>query len=326
MVKAFVSLFTPKPQYRLNWKPSPPDERDFKFSAVMPRLEQLPPFASVADTVPEVFDQGAVGSCTGNAGAILGLNQSRTQRREILPSRLMLYYGARERIGETDRDEGAYIRDVFKAWAKSGVCPESMWPYNENNVTVKPSDEAYKAAVSTLALEYRSLNNASLEELKTCIALGRPFEFGFIVYSSFMYGTWRDTMPMPSANEGTLGGHAVAAIGYDDTRKAFRIKNSWGRNWKDGGHFWMPYEFITNTRHCSDFWMLEKISPAAAPVPTPANITSVVNLKNVFTDKKQIGCLRKQEVVSIGKEMGLNTDIEKTKAQNVAIVAGGLGL
>jgi hypothetical protein len=156
--------------------------------------------------------------------------------------------------------------------------------------------------------------------------MGYPFEFGFVVFNSFMYSTWRDTMPMPKQGEQTLGGHAVTAIGYDNTRRAFRIKNSWGADWKDKGHFWMPYDFITNPEYCSDFWMLTGITPAETPVPTPTNITSVVDLKKVFKVRKYINCLRKDEMVLLGKEMGLNTDTAKTKAQNLAIVAGGLGL
>jgi C1A family cysteine protease len=42
---------------------------------------------------------------------------------------------------------------------------------------------------------------------------------------------------------GQVGGHGMIVVGYDDTRKAFRIQNSWGRNWADGGYGWFGYEF-----------------------------------------------------------------------------------
>jgi hypothetical protein len=38
-------------------------------------------------------------------------------------------------------------------------------------------------------------------------------------------------------------GHAMIAAGYDDTKKAFLIQNSWGRSWATGGHGWFGYEF-----------------------------------------------------------------------------------
>jgi C1A family cysteine protease len=257
---------------------------------------------------------------------MLGLFQSRKQAREISPSRLMLYYGAREIEGSTGADEGAYIRDIFKAWSKVGVAPEPMWPYDESKVTARPSSEAYAEGKKTLAVSYHALDNTDLSELKTCLAMGHPFELGFTVYRQFMYGNWKDTMPMPVKNEQILGGHAVTAVGYDDARQAFRIKNSWGNDWKDNGHFWMPYAFITNPGYCDDFWMLDGVTPAETPAPTPDKITSIVDLKKIFTAKRWINCLRENEIVAIGKEMGLNTDLSKTKAQNVAIVSGGLGL
>ena len=37
-------------------------------------------------------------------------------------------------------------------------------------------------------------------------------------------------------------GHAMLVTGYDDARRAFRIQNSWGREWGDGGYAWYSYD------------------------------------------------------------------------------------
>lgn len=318
-------------KYHLNWKPDPEDQRDFKYRDALQKKMLLKPLqmqtaVDLTHLIPEIYDQGDIGSCTGNAGAMVGLHRSRVQNREIAPSRLMLYYGARELIGYTDVDAGAYMRDIYKAWNKQGVCPENLWQYDEDRVTTKPSFVAYQEALKTLATSYYRLDNTNLEELKTCLSDGNPFTFGFWVYDSF-FGNWKDTMPVPdTAKERFLGGHAVTAVGYDDQRQAFRVKNSWGRNWKDGGHFWMPYAVITNKALAEDFWMLEGITPGEAPAPTPGNKTTVIDLKTVFHDRKGLCRLREAEIVEIGKQMGLNTDKAKRKRENVEIVMGGLGL
>jgi C1A family cysteine protease len=41
----------------------------------------------------------------------------------------------------------------------------------------------------------------------------------------------------------------MTAIGYDDNRAAFRIQNSWGRKWGDGGYAWLGYDFWAHNTH-----------------------------------------------------------------------------
>lgn len=38
--------------------------------------------------------------------------------------------------------------------------------------------------------------------------------------------------------------HAMALVGYDDNRRAFRLRNSWGEDWGDNGSIWVDYEFF----------------------------------------------------------------------------------
>ena len=70
-------------------------------------------------------------------------------------------------------------------------------------------------------------------EMQGCLAEGFPFVFGFTVYESFESQPVADTgiVPMPTTGEKVVGGHCVAAVGYDDTKRAFIIRNSWGTGW-----------------------------------------------------------------------------------------------
>lgn len=38
-----------------------------------------------------------------------------------------------------------------------------------------------------------------------------------------------------------VGGHAVALVGFDDEKKAWLIKNSWGEEWGESGYAWISY-------------------------------------------------------------------------------------
>src|SRR5436189_287664 len=82
-----------------------------------------------------------------------------------------------------------------------------------------------------------------LRQIKGCLADGFPFVFGFSVYDSLYdaAGNPVTVLPMPSGTDNLLGGHAVLAVGYDDAKRLFTIRNSWGPNVQDHGYFHMPY-------------------------------------------------------------------------------------
>ena len=314
--------------YILDWKPSPPDERDFKFSNSFLQFDaSILPATSIIDTLPEVYDQGEIGSCVFNSSGMSVLYQSRLQNREIFPSRLFGYWNTRELEGTVNEDSGAYIRDAFKILNKVGTCKESTWPYNTDEFLTKPSEDCYTEALKTTATQYHRLNNSDILELKNCIAtLKKPFVFGFTVYQSFM-GSWESVMPIPRNGERVLGGHAVLAIGYSDAKKAFLIKNSWSKDWKDAGHFWMPYSFITGV-DCDDFWVLEGLStlvPEPIPIPEPVSKTTV-DLKKVMLSGSDFTLMQKDVIVRMGLELGLGTTNALSRAKNLTILKAHLGL
>lgn len=59
--------------------------------------------------------------------------------------------------------------------------------------------------------------------------------------------------------EALIGGHAVLAVGYDNSTQHFIIRNSWGADWGDKGYFYMPYEYITDGDLADDFWYIRVI-------------------------------------------------------------------
>ena len=97
-----------------------------------------------------------------------------------------------------------------------------------------------------------------LKQLKAALIQGYPIVFGFVVYSNFETDKVKSTgiMEMPTEGDIIVGGHAVAVVGFDDKKKYFIVRNSWGTEWGDEGYFYMPYEFILNPRYASDFWCI----------------------------------------------------------------------
>jgi C1A family cysteine protease len=92
--------------------------------------------------------------------------------------------------------------------------------------------------------------------MRHALANKNPFVFGFMVYESFESPTVDETgkIPMPSTTEKALGGHAMCAVGYNDTDKRFLIRNSWGTDWGMNGYGTIPYDYLTNRNLSDDFW------------------------------------------------------------------------
>jgi C1A family cysteine protease len=239
----------------LNWKPSRPDPRDFRFK--LRRPIKLPAKADVIrKNLPPVLDQGSLGSCVGHGIAETAhVNLVATGKKPFLTSRLAIYYEARAIEGTVREDAGCYIRDAMKAMAKTGCGREPTWPYVIAKFTRKPPPKYYASAKRTKVTRYERVQH-KLRNIKEALARGYPVVFGFEVPESFMSDAVASTgkMPMPKRGEAIQGGHCVIAIGYDDTHQAVRCRNSWGKSWGFEGDFWMPYKFIANPKWCDDFW------------------------------------------------------------------------
>ena len=66
-------------------------------------------------------------------------------------------------------------------------------------------------------------------------------------------------VPMPGPDDAPEGGHAILGVGYDDSKEALIIRNSWGTEWGLKGYFYMPYAYITYPNLASDFWTIKLV-------------------------------------------------------------------
>lgn len=257
-----VELDTIAPKRVYGWKKDSSNEGDHTHQFLCSRLHSNVKKIDMRDLCPAVYDQGQLGSCTANAiCAAYEFDEMKEQEEKVFtPSRLFVYYNEREMEGHVDEDSGAEIRDGIKSIATVGVCPESEWDYDISKFTEKPPAECYETAKKHKSVEYKRVAQ-SLEQLKACLIEGFPIVFGFLVYESFESPDVAKTgvMTMPGRHEQVLGGHAVVCVGFDDDKKCFVIRNSWGTTWGDKGYFYMPYDYMTNVGLASDFWTVRKV-------------------------------------------------------------------
>lgn len=248
-------------RYGLGWRPDTPDARDHLY-AVAPGVGPLPAVVDLTPRLnPFVYDQGNLGSCTGNAIAgALWYENARQGLTAFLPSRLFIYFNERAIEGTIESDAGAELRDGIKSIAASGVCDEAVWPYTIPQFTKRPSQHAYDDASFHRAITYQRLSQ-TLYSLMTALANGHPFVVGISLYESFESEMVARTghAPIPTRGERLLGGHAVLCAGYDTSAGLFRFRNSWSVQWGARGDFTLPFAYLLDPALSGDMWVIQRV-------------------------------------------------------------------
>jgi C1A family cysteine protease len=256
------------------WSPDLPDHRDLQYAAPLMTLAALPSKVDLRSKCPKVYNQEQIGSCTANAiAAAIEFDLLKQKKPDFTPSRLFIYYNERAMEKTVATDSGAQIRDGIKSVNQLGVCPETLWPYiatpADPNTNVfppgakpaeKPPTTCYQSALKYKALSYLSVSR-DLAQFRGCLAAGYPFVLGFTVYAAFESSqvAQTGTLNLPASSEQVMGGHAVMAVGYDDTAQRFIIRNSWGNGWGMKGYFTMPYAYLLSQKLSSDFWTIRVV-------------------------------------------------------------------
>ena len=240
------------------------------------KAASLPSKADLRQWCSPIENQGEIGSCT--AHAVVGMLEYYERKAFGLytdASRLFLYKATRNLL-QWDGDNGAYLRSAVGALALFGVPPEEYWPYDETKFNHEPTAFCYSFAQNYRAISYYRLDppntdpKALLLNIKSHLAKKLPLVFGFTVYNSMDEASKTGAIPFPSTKDKVDGGHAVMAVGYDDTKRikngdpgsketvgAILIRNSWGDWGGNGGYLWLPYEYVLQGL-ADDWWTLIK--------------------------------------------------------------------
>jgi hypothetical protein len=243
--------------------PSPPDSGDFLFSEkLLPKLKLSPGDADLEPWCTEVSQQQMLSSCAGNMSAdMVELCNGLDGLPQLQVSRLQIYFNSRSMMtldgvrNESSKDQGVYIRLVFKSMNVFGVCPETDWPYRPEKVNERPSIKATWRALKNKIHSYYRISGTEddmLTEVHSAIRGRHPAGFGIPVTEAFYKGV-SGVIPPPRDGEAIHGYHAIMGMGVvgDDVR----IRNSWGRDWGSGGYAVLHADWFRNG-HVQDPWVM----------------------------------------------------------------------
>ena len=265
--------------YSFGWIPDLPDIRDYteendKIKMLTTNLRTANSDSSINLTkwCSPVENQGDIGSCTAHAVAgVVEYFENKAFGKYIDSSRLFLYKTTRNLL-KSPGDTGAYLKTALGALVLFGMPPEDFWPYDTSRFDIEPISFCYAFANNYKCINYFRHDPAGispqavLDSVKKYLMSGIPSVFGFTVYESIKFATSTGCIPFPGGNERILGGHAIAAFGFDDnkiiggakpTKGALLIRNSWGEEWGETGYGWLPYEYVLKGL-ALDFWSVLK--------------------------------------------------------------------
>ncbi|EHQ28251.1 C1 family peptidase [Mucilaginibacter paludis] len=153
------------------------------------------------------------------------------------------------RTSNCDRTYGMYVSDGMAIIQSNGVPSYASDPYLGSPCT-SPSPTVNAEAATNKTNSYYAISTVA--DIKTALNLHLPVEMGFRAYQSlidaFNSGQVYNNNAVGSLYLNT--GHAVCIVGYDDSKNAFLIQNSWG-SWggdsQNPGCMWFAYDLFSNS-------------------------------------------------------------------------------
>ncbi|MCO6437712.1 MAG: C1 family peptidase [Phycisphaerae bacterium] len=209
---------------------------------------ELPRSADLTRDLPPIGDQGGLGSCTawasGYAAATYTANRqfgwgASTSSHQASPGYLY------ERLIETDNldcGSGTFIQTAMNLLIQDGCSSFDTVDYSDQ---VCSANSSTSDAANFRIGSFNRVVETDRHAVRAELAAGRILVIGASLYDDFPQWTG-DGVYRGSGNFLTQGSqhaaHAMAVVGYDDNRQAYRIMNSWSTAWGDFGFMWMHYD------------------------------------------------------------------------------------
>lgn len=249
-----------------------------KKSALVSTSATLPTSVDLSIYTPSVIDQGELSTCVGVSTTYymrtmleanrLGItNKDSIDKIRFSPS---FVYNVIKDHTDSTCSEGSYIEDALRYMKKSGAVSftDQGYPWCDANKKLNPHpDSRILDYIRIFSLAKRDEN--IVISTKKALSEGVPVIVGIQTTPSiddlgfwktlwirilrFFYIDSKDKLGLwqPEKSKSLRGGHAICLVGYDDDTLrfgdgAFKAVNSKGKDYGDGGYFWIRYKDYIN--------------------------------------------------------------------------------
>lgn len=214
---------------------------------------ELPASVDLSPWMPPPQHQGELNSCTAwsVAYAVKSYQEYVEEKKPLIrsdgaidPDRVFSPAFVYNQLNN-GRNAGIPFIYALNLLREQGAAPWSLMPYDGKDLARQPGPEARSAARRYRIDYWRQVNVHDPRELKAHLHAGYPVIFGAKMDPSFEKAAggfvWKRTKE-GRCEGGECGYHAMVLVGYDDAKNAFKLINSWGTQWGDGGYGWIDYD------------------------------------------------------------------------------------
>jgi hypothetical protein len=222
--------------------------------ATIEGVKDLPSAVDLSPYCPSVRNQGKLFSCVGWAVGYGALSiqyaaANNVTDKKMIDARAFSALYIYNQI-KTHCKDGAKISDAFQFLVSNGDCLAGDFDFNAEDCDKKPTSDITQKAKGFAIKDFQTLFGAEatpderIRATKRALMLRKPVVIGLKVTQAFYQLKKAQYWWADAGNTSPAGGHALVVVGYDDTRQAFRILNSWGQNWGDEGFIWIKYNYF----------------------------------------------------------------------------------
>jgi C1A family cysteine protease len=125
----------------------------------------------------------------------------------------------------------------------NGICTFQSMPYSgTNGCSLLPTTSQLSEALNYKISGYSKVINSDKNAIKAMVSQNHPVIINILADNSFINAKtgfiWKSY-----SGSGSLP-HCLVICGYDDSKNAYKVINSWGTAWGDAGYSWIDYDFF----------------------------------------------------------------------------------